>query len=81
MLSATLEERVREVDELKERIQRVRGQLAKSQQINDQINARLVQLEQLRDSLENDIITLQGQNEELRASNNEIATELTEPVP
>ncbi|MCB0687757.1 MAG: hypothetical protein KDC53_14575 [Saprospiraceae bacterium] len=77
VLSATLEERVQEVEDLKKRIQGVRSQLAKSQEVNDHINARLVQLEELKDSLENDIVTLQGQNEELRSANNEIATELT----
>jgi chromosome segregation ATPase len=77
LLTATLQERVKEVEELQDRIRRVRAQLAKSQEINEEINARLIQLEELKVSLENDIATLQGQNEELRAANNEIATELT----
>ncbi|MCB0667915.1 MAG: hypothetical protein KDC80_18945 [Saprospiraceae bacterium] len=77
LLTRTLESRILEVEELKERIQKVRSQLAKSQEMNENINARLVQLEELKDSLEHDIVNLQGQNEELRAANNEIATELT----
>ncbi|MBK8505534.1 MAG: hypothetical protein IPL46_27055 [Saprospiraceae bacterium] len=76
-LSTTLTERVAEVEDLKQRIQKVRSQLAKSQEVNEQINGRLAQFEQLRDSLENDILTLLGQNEDLQATNNEIATELT----
>lgn len=77
VLSQTLQTRIQEVEELKVRISKVRSQLAKSQEVNEHINARLAQLEELKDSLENDIVTLQGQNEELRAANNEIATELT----
>ncbi len=76
-LTTTLVERVKEVEDLQQRIQRVRAQLAKSQEVNEEINGRLVQLEELKTSLENDIVTLQGENLGLRAANTEIATELT----
>ena len=76
-LTITLQDRIKEVEALQERIRKVRAQLSKSEETNAQINQRLVMLESLKDSLENDIADLQGQNLELRSANNEIATELT----
>jgi len=77
ILTSALEERVAEVNDLQKRVRTVRDQLSKSQEINEQINQRLAQLEELKISLEEDIEGLQEQNLEIRSANNEIAVELT----
>lgn len=76
LLTNTLQERVKEVEQLEERIIAVRSQLSKSQALNEEINQRLEQLQILKESLENDIAALQDENIELRTANNDVALAL-----
>lgn len=75
-LVATLEERVKEVDNLKSRVWSAKQKLAKSEEENQAINEKLVQLEELKTGLESDIASLNKTNEELAATNEQINQDL-----
>lgn len=75
-LVATLEERVKEVDNLKARVWSAKQKLVKSEEENQAINEKLVQLEDLKTGLESDIAALNKTNEELVATNDQINQDL-----
>jgi len=76
-LSAELQQKVAEVEDLQARIDKARKDLKSSQANNKQIKARLDQMEELKIALEKDIATLRDENVSLAASNHELNTELT----
>ncbi len=75
-LAYTLEERLKEVDNLKARVWTARQNLDKSEKENKAINERLGQLEELKQELESDIVSLNETNEELALTNEKIANDL-----
>ncbi len=75
-LSATLQERVKEVEKLQWRLTDARSKLAVSTKENEEIKTRLTQLESIKKDLESDIDALAKTNNELRLANAEIKVEL-----
>lgn len=75
-LSLTLQERVKEVDQLKARVWTARQKLEKSEEENQAINEKLAQLETLKTDLESDIASLNETNKELVATNEQISEDL-----
>ena len=77
-LIVKLEERVKDVDKLKVTVSQARDKLTKSEKANEEISQKLVQLEELKTSLEKEIDQLFEQNEILISANQEIKAEIEE---
>jgi hypothetical protein len=77
-LIVELEERVKEVDRLKYTVSQARQKLTKSEKANEEITQKLVQLEELKVSLEEEIDQLLEQNDILITANQEIRDEIEE---
>ena len=75
-LTVTLEERVKEVEDLKARVWSAKQKLAKSEEANKEINDKLAQLEELKTDLEEDIVALKETNLELIDANTQMAADL-----
>ncbi len=75
-LSATLEERLAEVEKLKGRVWSAKKKLTDSEEENKAINDRLMQLEELKQSLESDIASLKETNKDLTDVNAKIESDL-----
>lgn len=75
-LTVTLEERVKEVEDLKARVWTAKQKLAKSEEANAAINEKLAQLEELKTGLEGDIVALKETNLELIDANTQMAADL-----
>lgn len=77
-LTAEIETKVQEVEDLQSRIKQARSQLASSRANNDEIKARLTQMEELKAALEVDLLSLQEQNDSLSETNSTLAIALDE---
>ena len=75
-LAATLEDRVKEIDNLKGRVWAAKQKLTKSEEENKLINDKLAQLETLKVDLESDIASLDSTNRDLMATNEKMANDL-----
>lgn len=75
-LSADLQTKIAEVEDLKVRIAKARKELKTSQANADQIKSRLAQMEELKMALEKDIEGLKVENQSLLASNQELNSDL-----
>ena len=75
-LSATLEGRLAEVEKLKGRVWSAKKKLNESEKENKAINDRLIQLEELKQSLESDIASLKETNQDLSDMNTKIESDL-----
>jgi len=75
-LVMNLEEKLAEVESLKARVWTAKQKLVKSEEENAAINSRLVQLEDLKEELEEDIVALNETNSKLVATNEKMANEL-----
>jgi predicted RNase H-like nuclease (RuvC/YqgF family) len=76
-LSADLQKKVAEVEDLQGRIAEAKKALSSSKSHAKQIQNRLNQMEELKVALEKDIATLRDENVALAASNHDLNTELT----
>ena len=76
-LSADLQEKIVEVEDLKVRIEKARKDLKVSKANTEEIRARLAQMEELKNALERDILGLKEENASLATSNQELNTELS----
>lgn len=76
-LSADLQTKIDEVNDLQVRIDKARKALKSSEANNAQIKARLAQMEELKVALEQDILGLKEENSSLASSNQALNTELT----
>lgn len=77
-LSADIETKVQEVEDLQAKIKQARNQLATSKANTDEIKARLAQMETLKTELEADLLALQGQNDSLAQTNSTLTLALDE---
>lgn len=77
-LSADIETKVQEVEDLQAKIKQARNQLATSKANTDEIKARLAQMETLKAELEADLLALQGQNDSLAQTNSTLTLALDE---
>ena len=77
-LSADIETKVQEVEDLQAKIKQARNQLATSKANTDEIKARLAQMETLKAELEADLLALQGQNDSLAQTNSTLTLVLDE---
>lgn len=75
-LSADLQTKIAEVEDLKVRIAKARKELKTSQANNEQIKTRLAQMEELKIALEQDILNLKTENQSLATGNAELNSEL-----
>lgn len=75
-LSADLQTKIAEVEDLKVRIAKARKELKTSQANAEQIKSRLAQMEELKIALEKDIEGLKVENQTLLANNQELNTDL-----
>ncbi len=75
-LSSDLQAKILEVEDLQVRIAKARKALNKSENNNAEIKGRLAQMEELKVSLEADILGLKAENQSLAVSNQELNTEL-----
>jgi predicted RNase H-like nuclease (RuvC/YqgF family) len=75
-LSADLQEKIAEVEDLKVRIAKARKDLKSSQAKTEEIKGRLAQMEELKIALERDIVSLKEENQVLASSNQQLNTEL-----
>ncbi|MBK8505874.1 MAG: hypothetical protein IPL46_28995 [Saprospiraceae bacterium] len=75
-LSTTLEERVKEIDNLKSRVWSAKQKINKSEEENKVINEKLAQLETLKEDLESDIVSLNETNQDLIATNEKMSNDL-----
>jgi predicted RNase H-like nuclease (RuvC/YqgF family) len=76
-LSSELQQKVSEVADLQDRINKAKKDLKSSLANNKEIQGRLAQMEDLKVALEKDIADLRDQNVALAASNHDLNTELT----
>ena len=77
-LSADLQTKVAEVEDLKVRIAKAKSQLKSSQANNEQIKSRLAQMEDLKVALEKDIENLKAENSSLAQGNANLNMELAQ---
>jgi len=77
-LSADLQTKVAEVEDLKVRIAKAKSQLKSSQANNEQIKSRLAQMEELKVALEKDIENLKAENSSLAQGNANLNMELAQ---
>lgn len=77
-LTAEIETKVKEVEDLQSKIKQARSQLANSRVNNDEIKARLAKMEELKAELEVDLVNLQEQNDSLAETNSALAMALDE---
>ncbi|MCB0628786.1 MAG: hypothetical protein R2824_23505 [Saprospiraceae bacterium] len=77
-LSAEIETRVAEVEELQNQIASARKQLATSKANTDEIRSRLAEMEELKAALETDLANLQMTNDSLNETNTALAVALDE---
>lgn len=75
-LKVTIEEKVEEIEVLQNKIRQVRNRLKGSESNSAKMQEHLAQLESLKDSLEADIVNLQGENEELLLVRDELTVAL-----
>lgn len=76
-LSVALQNRVKEVEDLQDRIASAKKELKSSQANAKQIKARLDQMEALKVALEADIVSLRDANVSLASTNQQLSTDLT----
>lgn len=77
-LSADLQTKVAEVEDLKVKIAKAKSQLKSSQANNEQIKSRLAQMEELKVALEKDIENLKAENSSLAQGNADLNMELAQ---
>ncbi|PHN01431.1 hypothetical protein [Flavilitoribacter nigricans] len=77
-LTAEIETKVQEVEELQTRIKQARSQLASSKANTSEIKARLAQMEELKAALETDLLALQETNDSLTETNSTLTLALDE---
>jgi len=75
-LSAAIQERVEEVEQLQTKINRMRSQLASSKANSKEIKAKLAKLEELKTELEGEIDGLKDQNQQLADANEALNSDL-----
>lgn len=75
-LKVEIEEKVEEIGNLQSKIRRVKRQLKDSESNSSQMQERLAQLEELKGALENDVMSLKGENSELVAAKDELSATL-----
>lgn len=77
-LTAEIETKVQEVEDLQNKIKQARNQLATSKANSDEIKARLAKMETLKSELEADLLSLQEVNDSLNETNSTLALALDE---
>ncbi|MEM0992403.1 MAG: hypothetical protein AAGI49_05165 [Bacteroidota bacterium] len=77
-LQAEIETKVNEIEVLQTKIRQVRNQLNSSEKKSTKMQERLAQLETLKDSLQTDVASLKGENQDLIAARDELTRTLEE---